>query len=206
MGLFPNAKKGVGRIYTAQLIQVICGLAIVISAIISLLAVGVSTQAGSGEGAGVALMSLGLITIVSAIAIIVADIINLVGLHTAGKDEPNFKIAFWLIIAVLAVQIVSALMGADGVTGIASILMSVAQLASIFMVVRGVSNLLPNSPIARKGNSVLIAYAIAIVVIVIVSIFATNNAVTVGVILYRICSVVAYILYLVFLGSARKAL
>lgn len=101
---FPNAHKGLKKVFIAEIISVI-------SAVILVVAATLVTLSANNPNEGLVVAG-GAISLVAGIATVVALIIQLIGLHQGGKDEPYFRIGFWVVIFAIVLRIVSAILGA----------------------------------------------------------------------------------------------
>ena len=85
---FPNAAKGVKKIFNAEIISLIAALIGGAGLILGL--IGASKE--TGESVGTTLLAVsGALLIVSGIALLVAGIMNIVGFIQAAKDEVGIK-------------------------------------------------------------------------------------------------------------------
>ena len=213
---FPNAFKGVSKLFTAQVMMLIAGIAAVISGIVSVV-VGALSQNSEVAAVG-ALVVFGVIVVVTAVFSVIAFILNLVGLIQARKDESSFTVA--LITTIVGI-VASALMGtfqSNGlVSGLMNVIQIVASLATTLFVIQGImklANRLGNANMVNKGNTmfklILAVQIIAIIARFIAALFANNTALLVvaGVlaIIAAVINVVVYFLFLSYLGKAKKML
>lgn len=214
---FEKAYKGVSRIYTAQILELLSGIFAILVAILAVVAVvgAIAGSAGAAIGSGI---GAGALVILALIFGIIAFFLTISGINSAGADEPIFKSALlWLIIGIIA-KIVQGVLTAYPVgKGIVSIVVSVASILETYYIVMGITSLadkLGNSEISAKGNSLLKmiigTYVVAIILNIIAMICGMNSALTVVVgvlgIIVAIVSIVAYILFLVLLSKAKKML
>ena len=85
---FPNAAKGVKKIFNAEIISLIAALIGGAGLVMSL--IGASNE--TDESAGTTLLAVsGALLIVSGIALLVAGIMNIIGFIQAAKDEKGIK-------------------------------------------------------------------------------------------------------------------
>ena len=85
---FPNAAKGVKKIFNAEIISLIAALIGGAGLVLGL--IGASKE--TGESAGTIMLTVsGVLLIVSGIAILVAGVINIIGFIQAAKDEEGIK-------------------------------------------------------------------------------------------------------------------
>ena len=162
--------------------------------------VAVGTTAGA---AGVAL--------VGSVLIIVGYIINLVGLHQAGKDEKRyFKPAFIIAIVTLILAIVAGLFS-DNATlqSVVSLISRVAEMFVIIFTIAGIgelANKLNRPQIASFGNKVLILILVAQILAVIANMIGSGNAAAGMSIAGSILAIVSYIAFLVYLSRGKNML
>ena len=103
---YPNAAKGLNRIYIAEILSILVAVLIIVLAAMAGVS-HVSTNAGSEE-ATQALQSANLGTpfvilgIAMMLLMLVSWCLNLVGIINASKDETGFKQALWFFLASMA--------------------------------------------------------------------------------------------------------
>ena len=85
---FPNAAKGVKKIFNAEIISLIAALIGGAGLVLGL--IGASKETGESAGT-ITLTVSGVLLIVSGIAILVAGVINIIGFIQAAKDEEGIK-------------------------------------------------------------------------------------------------------------------
>lgn len=216
---FPNAYKGIKKLHTAQvlgLISAILGVVIAIFVVLSVAAI--STQ---NESAAVVFGLLILVVgIAAGVLAIIAYILQIVGLKNASHDDNSFYTAFvfaiiGLVLTVLA-TIFSSLNVANGFgDDIASLFTKFSTIIITAFVIIGVSNLagkLEQSAMAKRAKSVGTLQIVILALSIVASIIAlfTGNAATIisGVLglIAALLTVVFAIVYLVFLGKAKKML
>ena len=173
---FPNAYKGVKKLFICELILIITGILFVVAAILA--AVGIKNEG--------ALLAAGGMILGTGIAAIVVFILQLVGLHQGGKDEILIKNAFFATILGILVGVVSSTLGGlknqtDALKIVVTILDSVETLATLFAsyyVLLGISSLsgkLSDKAMEKEGKSlanwVVCLFAVSIVLDVLGGIF-----------------------------------
>ena len=108
---FPNGYQGVKKLFTAEILQLICAGCLILTGIAFLIGAG-AAAAGSGSGA-LTLDVFGMIFLIATIVLpLIAYIISLVGLHQAAKDDENFRIAFIFAIIGLVLTVVAGIVNA----------------------------------------------------------------------------------------------
>lgn len=222
---FPNAYQGVKKVFSSEILDIIAAVCIFIAGIAAVVAAA-GTQA---EDFGVAALAAGgglLVAVIflmaSVVLTIISEILKLVGLKKAGADETKFNSAFIMAIFVLIITVVSAILSTinggrnifdDLATGIAGIL----NIAMMIYVSQGITSLaeqLGNEKIAGTGRTVVTLYSVILLIGILVRtasgfmILDPNLAFASGIlmIISAILSAVAYVIYVIFLGRAKKML
>ena len=212
---FPNARKGLSNLFTAQAILIGAAVVAVIVAILSFTAVAAS---GSSGAAGGAVGIVAMVSIVAAVLMLAAFIARLVGLWQAGKDENLFKIAFFVTIGSIVLSVIGALVGSNPTSqstvtiarGI-SLLSSLASLAVMILMFRGLVSLM-NKINRRDVSSTVNILMIISIICLCASIFVPFAALA----NYRMASIMAIVaaliacvpdvLLLVALSKGKKAI
>ena len=219
---FPNAHKGISKVFVAQLLSLIgsvCGLiGIGATAMIA-----VSALSDSAGGAVTYSVVAGVFFVAAAIVPLVGFILNLVGLYQAGKDEENIRSAFIISIFVLIVEVVSIILGAIfknpyTISGnVSEMLSNICQVIVMVLVITGVSNLaaaLGRTDMDDRARLILtlviVMYGLSIISRLILIIFRQGTAVdtisTIFSVAAYVFEIITYIMYLVFLGRGRSIL
>ena len=213
---FPYAYKGVKKIFSAQILSLIAtaaGIAAIFAAI-------AAAKKGPAEAAvsDVLLLVALVIGAVSGIVALVALILNLVGIVQAKKDEPSFgKALICTLIALAATAFSVGFTRYTHVKEIFDLIADLAQACAIIFTVVGIQMLadaLVREDIRNLGRFIcrLLCWAYTIMLAANVSslIFAyLPDVVTFGSwlsLISEIMKMVAYIVYLIFLGKAVKML
>lgn len=209
---FPNAYSGVKKIFTSQILVLIGAILIGVAAVMGG-ATAVSTTNGTmnidvavGTTAGAAGVAL-----VGSVLIIVGYIINLVGLHQAGKDEKRyFKPAFIIAIVTLILAIVAGLFSDNAsLQSVVSLISRIAEMFVIIFTIAGIgelANKLNRPQIASFGNKVLILILVAQILAVIANMIGSGNAAAGMSIAGSILAIVSYIAFLVYLSRGKNML
>ena len=214
--MFPNAAKGVKRIFTAEILSLIAGVLAVPAFILAV----IGAAAAEVDSAGGAIAGLGgasVLLLISGILFIIAAVLELVGIINASKDEAAFKIALYAIIASIVISLVRSIFSsAATLVSICDILLKVAQIVVTVFIIQGVINLakkVNNEAVAKKGNSLLyiitciyILSAIASIVVAIFGGYAASFIAGVIAIVGAVLEVVQYVVFLVLLAQAKKML
>lgn len=218
---FPNAFHGVKKLFTSEILNLIGGLCALLAAVFAVIA---TNSANAGSGAGTAAGGIGAVIFLAAAGVlpIIGYIMKLVGLNQAGKDEARFKQAFIVSLIALILTAVSAILAATNAGGgvvdnIIKIFVEIANIAIVILVISGVQNLAvrcSNEGMLSFGSKIkimiIIIYVLALIANLVIVIFGTSTgaAVTAGTfgIIAAILDIVAYIIFLVYLGKAKKML
>ena len=209
---FPNAYNGVKKLFTAEILGLISGVCTLIAAI------GVILLA-AGKSGGM------IVSVIFAVAVlvlaIIAYIMMLIGLKRAGRDENRFNQAFIVAIAVLVLSVVSSIFTSAGIGGgIPSAVMDcvkkVGDVVIAIFVINGIQNLaaqLGDNLIIKKGTTLLVILAIVNGIAALISLVTAfiggtfvSTAAAVLALISGILSLIYYILFIVYLGKAKKML
>lgn len=206
---FPNAAKGVSRIYTAEILALIASVVVLAGAIVALI--------GAGAGSGGSLAIGGILVIASSVVMIISFIMNIVGVGNASKDEDSFKRAMIaIIVGIIASILASAFSANEVVANIANAVSKVCELLVTLFCIIGIGNLavkLGNSAVKEKADNLLkliIAVQVISIIFSIVAVIFTSKFMTVvaGILALAaaVCSIIVYILYLSLLSKGKKML
>ena len=210
---FPSAYKGAKKLFAAQILELIGTVFLVAMAFMALMG-----SAAVGEGAGNAVIggyALGtLLTLIPSVLLpIIAEIITLVGLYQAGKDDPQIIAkAFWLAVIALILSLVSAYVSnSNSNTSLVSILDGVGSVLSVLvfiLTIRGFGNLcrrVGRSDVAIFGTRILFIMLVAVILLVVALIFAGQIG-GIAALASAVVMAIVYIIYLVYLSKVKKAL
>ena len=216
---YENARNGIGKVFTSQILAIIAAVCTLIAGIMAALLIG----AASAESAGGAVASgigVTVFTIGSYVLILIAFILELVGLNKAGKDSEQLKKAFTITIVSIVVELVIAIItsltgGVAWVKQIGDIVATILTLLVTYNVLYGCAGLKPE--LTDKANSVWKMYLIVIILSIIlavlgailgaVGITATSAVITmVLLVIDFILDIVSYFMYLGFLKKAKDTL
>ncbi len=211
---FPNAYKGIGKIYLAELLQLIG---------VVLLAIGVAVgffgmkSEGQVEAAVTSSLALGafLSMLPGIILPMISLILSIIGLNEASKDEPTqLRAAFISSIAALALAIIASVI--QSVNGESNLLGSffelLSTLASLFVTiftVGGISKLMTRigrNDLVNRGNQILWLLVGAQIFEQIARMLPQGTFALILSFAGLMFSVVMYFLYLGFLNHSRNAL
>ena len=217
---FPNAAKGVKKIFNAEIISLIAALVGGAGLILGL--IGASNE--TDESAGTTLLAVsGALLIVSGIALLVAGIMNIIGFIQAAKDEEGIKRAvLCTVFSALFAFVAAFFENQTGfLGGLGSVLSTIAtvlnMLVALFMI-GGLMNLSAkcNRPdMVKRGHSILttivVSYLITLALSILIRFGAYTSSFGAGVInwlsgLSALFTVFIYVLELIYLAKAKKML
>ena len=222
--MFPNAAKGVKKIFTAEILSLIAAFLIIVAAVMALSTFGSikgfeatqSTAAAAGafaSGIGMAIFSIG-----SLVLAIIAFIFNILGVVQASRDESTFKIALYALIAGVVFTCLGSIFEnmSGPLSGAMSALATVAELIVTLYVIQGIRLLasrLNNREVDNQGQKIymiiLIVLILRLIASILVAIFGGRFTTTLALSFYMVSivlSLVQYIMYLIFLAKAKKML
>ena len=217
---FPNAAKGVKKIFNAEIISLIAALVGGVGLVMSL--IGASNE--TNESLGTTLLAVsGILLIISGIALLVAGIINIVGYIQAAKDEEGIKRAVLCTVFSCAFAFAAAFFENQTgfLGGLGTVLSTIStvlnMLVALFMI-GGLMNLSAkcNRPdMVKRGHSILstivVSYIITLALSLLIRFGAYTSSFGAGVInwlsgLSALFTVFIYILELIYLAKAKKML
>ena len=214
---FPNAAKGIKKLFTAEILELISVVLLSVGTIMLLVAAGAAktnhmTAAGvTGIGTLVLMTGAGVLGII-------ALIMQIIGYIQTAKDEDSFKVAIYItIIGIVMVAVASMFAGSNKTLSSASNMVSdLINIIVSVLTIMGIANLaakLKNNDIVDKCTNifkVIIAIGIISLIAKCVATFWPNQAgVTVAIVLIVISlvlSIVQYIMYIALLYKASNML
>lgn len=199
---YPNAAKGVKKLFIAEIFSIIVIALTLIATVLSIVAM----ANGSLSLLGVA----GVIAIILGILAIVALILRIVGLVNASKDEQAFKIALIAVIASLVLSVVKVFTSGT-FAAILQLLVNLGSLVCFIYCIEGIRRLaeaLNRPDVAKLGKSLLWMILIIGVVNIILALLSTflGSAANVLNLLVSIASIVEEILFIILLAKGKNML
>ena len=216
---FPNAAKGVKKIFNAEIISLIAALIGGAGLVMSL--IGASNE--TDESAGTTLLAVsGALLIVSGIALLVAEIMNIIGFIQAAKDEEGIKRAVLCTVFSCAFAFAAFFENQTGfLGGLGTVLSTIStvlnMLVALFMI-GGLMNLSAKCnrhDMVKRGHSILttivVSYLITLALSILIRFGAYTSSFGAGVInwlsgLSALFTVFIYVLELIYLAKAKKML
>lgn len=214
---FQNAYLGVKKIFAAEILSIIVAVVLVASAVLGIVGIA-SAAAEDGVTAVITLLSTIVFIIAAAVLAIIAFIFTLIGILKGAKDEPIFKGAFVAVIVGIAVAVLSSVFSKNTLAvSLFNTIGDVAQVIVTIYVVTAIVNLanqLGDEKTAKTGHTVLLLIVIVCALSFIANItvlcfgYSTTPTMIAGVLalVAEILTVVQYVIYLVYLGKAKKML
>lgn len=160
------------------------------------------------------LMFIPIVNILAAIGALVFMIISLLGLNAAGQDIEGCKTAFTFTIVNLIVNVLSSFLKNVAVIGtILSIAQGIISLLIIYYVCTSVSEVMNktgHADVAQQGDTIwkinLVCYIVEIAITVLALIPVLDILAGIAGVVIGIVSLVAGILYMIFLNKSAQAL
>ena len=229
---FPNAAKGVKKLFTAELlklISVICLIASIICAVLLYVSAVNQTSAGAGASA----IATFIFLMAAGVLVLISGIMMLVGLVQAARDESSFKSSLICILVEVVALIVSSIISANNTAGISEnafdlavagsaislshLITSIASLLITIFIITGIIRLadqLNDGSVSAKGTNLLkvivVLNILVIIADIIALIFGANPAstATCGILLIvaLVLQIVQYFMYLSLLSNGKKML
>lgn len=209
---YPNAFKGVKKLYTAQILSLIATIALLITAFAALFMVG----AAEAEEPGIGAASLGvaaLFGLAAAVLAIIAFILKIGGLNAGAKDEPLFKTALSFAVAGIVVNALNAVLTSEIVQRLATTFAPVAEVLLIYYVVSAIRSLadkLGDSDMVQKAKGVItivyVTFGVGILAQVLGQFVLTGKVADVVEIVGYVLEIVEFVVYLSYLAKAKKML
>lgn len=230
---FPYAFKGISKMFAAEILKLIAtGLTIATGVTGVVSSSGLIQKAADGaqitEDLVVQNVNMGGVVVAGILGVgamvlyIIAYIMNLVGMSQAGVDEENFRTAFGVSIAVLIISVGTAILTGMSFAGnvpenIASTARTVCEIIVMILVVTGIMNLadsLNDEKMVSFGKKVAVfvmIFVIGAAVATFISIFFgrldwAQHVEGILDIISGVALFIGYIVYIVYLGKARKML
>ena len=212
---FPYAHKGVKKIFTAEILNIVVVIFLICSAVVALVSAALPT---SDEGLAAAAL-VTLLSLISTLALAaVAFIIYLVGIIQAKRDERYFYNALVFVILPLIASIFAAIFSQNKyVQDISDMVRNISEVIAMVMIISGIRELAAKLDRNDMVNSANVAFRIIVGVygmLIIARIiefvfdFWPDMVSFAGIISLTasLINVFAHFYYLVYLGRAVKML
>lgn len=219
---FPNAAKGMKKIFSAQVMSLIGTLLLIAALVLGVIGVATGQIGGELDLEVAGFELIGALAFAAAWLILsfIAFIVNLVGIFNASRDESNFKNAwFFLALSILMAMIAGAFAPVNGMGMFSSLMYTLSSLLNLFVtlfIISGgvkLADQMNRGDVSALGSNVLklivVVKVIELIVCLISSFMGGMAASVVAGILAIVAialSVIQYFMYLVFLNKAKKML
>ncbi len=204
---YPNAFKGVKKLFTAQLLSLLGTVTLIVAAIVALCTV--STSQGETSFAAAALGLAAIFVVISCIAFI----LKLAGLSAGGKDEPLFKTALFFAIAGIVINGLDFFLSSELAKNIGSILIPVTEVLLIYYVIcaiRSLAEKLGDSDMAQRAKRVttivFVTFGVGLLAQVLGRFVFTGTLDDALKIVGYVLEIVQFVVYLSYLARAKKTL
>lgn len=213
---FPNAAKGISKIFTSEILALIAAIA---TGVATILAVVMYASAKTNSTAGAAASGIGMLVLGlgASVLLVIALILKIVGVVQTSKDEDSFKMIIYLTIFTLIVAVVAAIFSrVTFLNNIANAVSAIGGFVTTLLIILGIGNLgvqVGNDEVIDKCSSQfklilgigIVALLARFFCIFLPTIPAQGIVIALAVVAL-VLSVIQYILYLSLLSKAKKML
>lgn len=215
---YENVRKGISKIFAGEIISLVSAVTLMVTAILSVFALAAEEVT---EQAGGLFISVGLFAVISIVLMLVAYIINLVGIGQASKDEHSFRSALYAAIFGIVFAVLSGFLGNASESNsfaqrLLSLIPDLLNLIMMVCIVSGILNIsatLHNSEMVGKGETILrIVFTVTIIGFVVRAVSGIIQSyigayLMIAILAFTgILSIINYFLYLSYLSKAKKML
>ena len=215
---FPNAAKGVKKLFSAEILYL---LSVILIGVVSVITVIINNKMTNVSNAVAVLILVGFIA--GGVLAVIAFILQIVGLVQASRDERAFKGVILLTVFGIIVSVIGAFFSKDSfINSLSTTINSVVSVISIILIILGIGNmslqLERQDMIERGGRIIRIIVWLAIISIImnLISIFLPQNIDDAGdlakviilslTVIALMLNIAEYVLYLSFLSKTKKML
>lgn len=213
---FPNAAKGISKIFTSEILALIAAIA---TGVASILAAVMYASAKTNSTAGAAASGIGTLVLVlgASVLLVIALILKIVGVVQTSRDEDSFKMIIYLTIFTLIVAVVAAIFSrVTFLNNIANAVSAIGSFVTTLLIILGIGNLgvqVGNDEVIDKCSSQfklilgigIVALLARFFCIFLPTIPAQGIVIALAVVAL-VLNVIQYILYLSLLSKAKKML
>ena len=213
---FPNAAKGISKIFTSEILALIAaiatGVASILAAVMYASAKTNSTAGAAASGIGMLVLGLG-----ASVLLVIALILQIVGVVQTSRDEDSFKMIIYLTIFTLIVAVVAAIFSrVSFLYNIANAVSAIGGFVTTLLIILGIGNLgvqVGNDEVIDKCSSQfklilgigIVALLARFFCIFLPTVPAQGIVIALAVVAL-VLSIIQYILYLSLLSKAKKML
>lgn len=193
------AATGLRRVFASQILMI---FAVVLAAVLEIRVV----------KQGTSLAAVGIAAVVAMVLLVVAFILNIMGLFKARSAHTYLNAAFYMTIFNLLFNLLSVLPGLEAFAMPVGLAQVVLDAAMVFLVCWGAGDLLKaagDNGTAGLGKVTILLYVICAVIYAVCHWvkLSTSSAVTVSLLVgMLVCQAAGKLLYLIFLGKSSSAL
>lgn len=213
---FPNAAKGISKIFTSEILALIAAIA---TGVASILAAVMYASAKNNSTAGAAASGIGTLVLVlgASVLLVIALILKIVGVVQTSRDEDSFKMIIYLTIFTLIVAVVAAIFSrVTFLNNIANAVSAIGSFVTTLLIILGIGNLgvqVGNDEVIDKCSSQfklilgigIVALLARFFCIFLPTVPAQGIVIALAVVAL-VLNIIQYILYLSLLSKAKKML
>ena len=213
---FPNAAKGISKIFTSEILALIAAIA---TGVASILAAVMYASAKTNSTAGAAASGIGTLVLVlgASVLLVIALILKIVGVVQTSKDEDSFKMIIYLTIFTLIVAVIAAIFSrVTFLNNIANAVSAIGSFVTTLLIILGIGNLgvqVGNDEVIEKCSSQfklilgigIVALLARFFCIFLPTVPAQGIVIALAVVAL-VLNIIQYILYLSLLSKAKKML
>ncbi len=213
---FPNAAKGISKIFTSEILALIAAIA---TGVATILAVVMYASAKTNSTAGATASGIGTLVLVlgASVLLVIALILKIVGVVQTSRDEDSFKMIIYLTIFTLIVAVVAAIFSrVTFLNNIANAVSAIGSFVTTLLIILGIGNLgvqVGNDEVIDKCSSQfklilgigIVALLARFFCIFLPTVPAQGIVIALAVVAL-VLNVIQYILYLSLLSKAKKML
>ncbi len=209
---YPNAAKGIEKLHIAEIL-------IIIGTIIDDLSVYLLSEDGLNldiESIGnIWLIVIMLVVTSGSLLIVIGDILNLVGLRRASKDDKLFKIPLYLTFALIIAQLVLSIIfiethgeAINEIFEYIEEIIELVQIVCVIVVCRKMARGLNGTNMVTLSNRMLALEGIVILVSIVASIiiFIVSEATPICTTVVEVIEIIALVTYLLYVDKAIEFL
>lgn len=213
---FPNAAKGISKIFTSEILALIAAIA---TGVATILAVVMYASAKTNSTAGAAASGIGMLVLGlgASVLLVIALILKIVGVVQTSKDEDSFKMIIYLTIFTLIVAVIAAIFSrVTFLNNIANAVSAIGSFVTTLLIILGIGNLgvqVGNDEVIDKCSSQfklilgigIVALLARFFCIFLPTVPAQGIVIALAVVAL-VLNIIQYILYLSLLSKAKKML
>ena len=214
---YPNAAKGLKKIFLAELLHLI-GAVMVVCALIVLASNGISMKT-SGDVLRDKLTATGMTvpmiiySVGTVVLLLIGLFLNLAGIYQASRDEDSFKRAMWATLFTIVVSIVGSFIqrGNPAAADWIDMIITISTMMTALLVLDGIIRIAGSTGNSELSNLakwcskfIIFPFVFSLVGELLIAVFALNESTIalVGAAVY-VLDAVSYIMYLRVLSKAR---